>query len=120
MNGQYGPGEVVLGNWTLVRLIGEGSYGRVYEAGRKEFGMTYKAAIKIITIPQTQSEITSVRAEGMDDESITVYFRSFVEEIIHEIALMFRLKGTANVVSYEDHAVVPHQGSVGWDILWAG
>ena len=48
----YQIGDVVLGNWKLVRLIGEGSFGRVYEAERIDFGMIYKAAIKIITIPQ--------------------------------------------------------------------
>jgi serine/threonine protein kinase len=32
MNGSYSPGAVILHNWTLKRLIGEGSFGRVYEA----------------------------------------------------------------------------------------
>jgi hypothetical protein len=45
----------------------------------------------------------------MDEESVTAYFRSFVEEIVREFELMSRLKGTANVVSYEDHEVVPHE-----------
>ncbi len=59
--------------------------------------------------PQNQSEVKSARAEGMDEESVTAYFRSFVEEIVREFELMSRLKGTANVVSYEDHEVVPHE-----------
>ena len=117
MNGQYNAGDTVLGNWKLSRLIGEGSFGRVFEAVREDFGTTYKAAIKIITIPQRQSEIKSARAEGMDEKSVNDYFRSFVEEIVREFALMSRLKGTANVVSYEDHTVIPHQGTIGWDII---
>lgn len=117
MNGQYNAGDTVLGNWKLSRLIGEGSFGRVFEAVREDFGTTYKAAIKIITIPQRQSEIKSARAEGMDEKSVNAYFRSFVEEIVREFALMSRLKGTANVVSYEDHTVIPHQGTIGWDII---
>lgn len=47
MNGHFEPGEVVFGNWQLTRLIGEGSYGKVYEAQREDFGTIYKAAIKI-------------------------------------------------------------------------
>ena len=88
MNGEYRIGDVVLGNWTLVKLLGEGAYGKVYEAHREDFGTTYTAAIKVMTIPQSQSEVESARAEGMDDESVTSYFRSFVEEVVQEFALM--------------------------------
>lgn len=117
MSAYYREGDVVFGNWTLDRKIGEGSFGQVYEASRTEFGETYKAAIKIITIPQSESEIKSARAEGMDDLSITTYFRSFVEEIVQEFALMSKLKGNSNIVSYEDHMVTEHKTGIGWDIL---
>jgi len=117
MNTKYKPGDIVLNNWTLVRLIGEGNYGSVFEAERKDFGNIYKSAIKIITIPQNQSEIRSVRAQGMDDEGLTEYFNGFVEDIVRESALMSRLKGTPNVVSYEDHSVVKHEDEIGWDII---
>lgn len=117
MNGHFEPGEVVFGNWQLTRLIGEGSYGKVYEAQREDFGTIYKAAIKIITIPQSDSEIKSARAEGMDEESLTDYFRSFAEEIVQEFVLMSKLKGNSNVVSYEDHTVARHTDGIGWDII---
>lgn len=113
----YNIGDVVLGNWTLVRLIGEGSFGKVFEAHREEFGTTYKAAIKIVTIPTNQAEVVSARAEGMDDESIHTYFQEIVSELVQEFALMSKMKGTAHVVSYEDHAVIAHEDGVGWDIL---
>ena len=117
MNGQYTPGDIVLGNWTLVRLIGEGSFGRVYEAQREDFGRVYKAAIKIITIPQSQSEIKSIEAELSEGNSVTAYFRGFIEELIDEFLLMSMLKGHSNVVSYEDHTVIQHTNSIGWDII---
>lgn len=117
MADQYEIGSFVLGNWKLIKLLGEGSYGKVYEAHREDFGITYKAAIKIISVPSNPSEITSARAEGLDDESITAYFRSVVESVVSEFGLMSKLKGTANVVSYEDHTVIPHQNGIGWDIL---
>lgn len=117
MKHQYSLGDVVLGNWKLVRLLGEGSFGKVFEAHRDEFGTIYKSAIKIITIPYSQSEIINARAEGMDDESIRNYFQEMVAEVVQEFALMSKLKGTAHIVSYEDHAVIPHEDSIGWDIL---
>jgi len=117
MNGQYRPGEVVLGNWTLIEMIGEGSYGRVFKAEREDFGRVYNAAIKIITIPQSQSEIKNVMADGMDKDSITAYFRGFVEELVGEFSLMSNLKGNSNVVSYEDHTVTQHTEGIGWDII---
>jgi YD repeat-containing protein len=117
MNGQYNPGDIVFGNWKLKQLLGEGSFGRVFEAEREDFGMVYKAAVKVISIPQSQAEVISARAEGMDDASLTAYFRSFAEEIVSEFALMAQLKATANIVSYEDHIVMQHDSGFGWDIL---
>lgn len=114
---QYQEGDIVFGSWKLVKLLGQGSYGKVYEAHREDFGVIYKAAIKIISVPSNTSEIQNARAEGLDDASITAYFRSIVEDIVSEFGLMSRLKGTANIVSYEDHAVIPHSDSIGWDIL---
>ena len=117
MNGQYNIGDVVLHNWTLTRLIGQGSFGRVFEAEREDFGRTYEAAIKIITIPQSQNDVKSAMSEGMDEDSATDYFRSLVEELVDEFSLMSKLKGNSNIVSYEDHGVHQHSGSLGWDIL---
>ena len=117
MNGEYKIGETVRGTWTLVKLLGEGAYGKVYEAHREDFGTTYKAAVKIMSIPQSQSEVESARAEGYDDDSVTAYFRSFVEEVVQEFALMSRLKGMTNIVSYEDHSVTERTEGIGWDIL---
>ena len=117
MNGIYIVGDTVFDNWKLVRLLGEGSFGKVFEARRVDFGVTYKSAIKIMTIPQSQSEVLSVKAEGLDEASVTSYFHGMVEEMVQEFVLMSKLQGTANVVSYLDHIVIEHTGSIGWDIL---
>ena len=117
MNGQYNTGDIVLHNWKLVRLIGEGSFGRVYEAEREEFGRVYKAALKIITIPQSQSEIRYVMADGMDEKSASSYFKGIVEELLGEFSIMSKLKGNSNVVSCEDFTVNQHTEGIGWDII---
>ena len=117
MKREYKAGDVVLGNWTLVRKIGEGSFGKVFEAERRDYGITYKAAIKLISIPQDPGEVDNAKAEGMDDASVRSYFESMVQDIVQEFALMSKLKGISNVVSYEDHSVIPHEDGFGWDIL---
>ena len=101
--------------WTVEKFIGEGSFGKVYQIKKEEFGHTYEAALKIIEIPQNQSEVESIKNEGMDDESVTLYFRSIVEEFVEEFVLMSKLKGNSNIVSYEDHYVVPKE-PFGWKI----
>ena len=45
MNGHYQAGDLVLGSWRLVRLLGQGSYGSVYEAQREDFGITYRLSL---------------------------------------------------------------------------
>ncbi|MCL2391608.1 MAG: serine/threonine protein kinase [Oscillospiraceae bacterium] len=117
MNGQYNLGDEVLSKWNLVRSIGEGSHGRVFEAERNGFGQVYKAAIKIITIPQNPGEIKSVMSDGMTENNVIAYFTNFVEELVEEFSLMSKLKGNSNIVSCEDHDVVAHEDRIGWDII---
>lgn len=104
-------------DWTVEKLIGEGSFGKVYKIIRKEFGHTYESALKVIKIPQTQAEVETIRNDGMSDESIAAYFESLVEDIVDEFALMSKLRGYTNIVSYEDHNVVPQKDGIGWDIF---
>ena len=117
MKHTYDIGGTVFGKWRIERKIGEGSFGTVYEIRREDFGQVYRAALKVITVPQSETELKNARQEGMDDGSIHTYFYSMVEDIVREFALMSRLKGMTNVVSYEDHEVVPHDDGMGWDIL---
>ena len=105
--------------WSVVREIGSGSFGKVYEIQREDFGYTYKAALKVISIPQSQNEIDTARmSEDLTDEkSLQQYFYSAASEIVKEFELMFKLKGNTHIVSYEDHKVIPHSDGVGWDIF---
>lgn len=103
--------------WKVKRLIGEGSFGKVYQIERRdEFGHRYEAALKVITVPQSQAEVKSILHDGMDIYSVKNYFHGIVEDIIEEFALMSKLKGNSNIVSYEDHAVVPYENAIGWNL----
>ena len=113
----YKKFEPIFGTWHIVKQLGEGSFGKVFEIQREDFGETYKAALKVITVPQSESEIKSVMASGMDNASVTEYFEGMVKEIVSEFVLMSKLKGNSHVCSYEDHQVIPHEEKLGWDIL---
>ncbi|MBQ2270900.1 MAG: hypothetical protein II335_03855 [Firmicutes bacterium] len=114
---QYSAGAQVLNDWKVIRELGEGSFGRVFEIEKSDFGITTKSALKVIRIPRSISDIKSAIAEGMDEQSVTTYFQGIVNEIVKEIAIMSSLKSHPNIVSCEDHRVVAHSASIGWDIL---
>ena len=113
----YQIGSRVLDKWIIKAPLGEGSFGKVFEIERTEFGETYRAALKVITVPQNDAELQSVLNEGLSLVEAKTYFAGMVEEIVREFAIMSKMKGTANVVSYEDHLVIPHDDGIGWDIL---
>ena len=118
MSSAFNLGNHVLGKWELVKKIGSGSFGTVYEAHSVDaFGVDAAAAVKIITIPQSDGEVDEIRSEGMDEASVTEYFLGLVKDIVQEISIMNALKGSGNIVSYEDHAVIEHKGGMGWDII---
>ena len=109
--------EPLWGCWYVKELIGEGGYGSVYKIERNEYGVQYEAALKHIRIPASQYEIKSIMLDGMDENSITAYYEDFMSVIVKEFALMSRLKGHSNIVSYEDHKIVKSDNVLQWDIF---
>ena len=59
-------------DWTIVREIGRGGFGTVYEISRKDqYGSEEKAALKVINIPHEAEVINQYRMDGYDDASIS-------------------------------------------------
>lgn len=102
--------------WETVRLIGRGSFGAVYEIERDMLGEKEKAALKVITIPQSSSDIDELYSEGYDNESITNTFKAYLKSIVAEYSLMRKMNGSANVVNCDDVRYVEHDDGLGWDI----
>ncbi len=113
----YKQYEPIFGAWKIKNKLGEGNFGAVYEIEREDFGTTYRAALKTITIPKNQAELDSILDDGMDATSAESYLQQFVEKIVSEFVLMSKLKGNSHIVSYEDHQVIKHKDGIGWDIL---
>ena len=114
---EYRKYEPIFGSWYLSRLIGKGSFGKVFEITREEYGTTYRAALKIISVPQDDDDLKSRLSEGSDLESVSEYYEGILRDIINENEIMAQLKGNSNIVSYEDHQIIPHEDGIGYDIL---
>ena len=56
--------------WEVVRTVGAGSFGTVYEIRRELFGKRKSAAMKVISVPADDSEIAEPRYEdaGFDPD----------------------------------------------------
>ena len=95
---QYEP---LWGSWYVNEQLGEGAFGKVYRVHKEEFGRSYEASVKIISIPQSEDDI----------------LQAFVTDIIQEVDLMSMFRGNSNVVSLEDHKVIEKKGEIGWVII---
>ena len=102
--------------WQVVRQIGRGSFGVVYEVVRRDYSVESHAAVKVISTPQNKSELDSLRAEGLSEEATRTYLQGVVNDFVSEIQLMESFKGVQNIVSVEDYKVVEKKDEIGWDI----
>lgn len=103
--------------WEIEYDIGAGAYGTVYKIKRQDIGGTYYAALKVISFPRSKREIELMHNENMTDQQISEYYYRMAVDISKEFAVMERLKGNSNIVSYEDHKIIPHRDGLGWDVL---
>lgn len=93
--------------WRIVRLLGTGSFGEVYEIHREEYGRTSRSALKIIRkekpAPLPGDAYTNISRGNNSEE--------FIASVLKEIDIMERLKGAPNIVVIDDYTVVRSQDS---------
>lgn len=109
--------EPFFGDWYVESFIGSGSFGSVYKIYKDEQGGRLYSALKHISIPSSGAETTQLRLDGMDDASISVYYSELTKNISAEATLMNKLRGNANIVSFEDSVTLTKPDGVGYDIL---
>ena len=107
------------GIWQIDGEIGFGSFSKVYKASREEFGNKYYCAIKHISIPKDEEEIQQYFRENVvEDESVaSKYYSQVVTDITNEIYTMYNLNGSANIVIYQEHLIIPKESGVGFDVF---
>ena len=105
-----------LPGWEIVRCIGSGSSGKVYELKKKdEYGGDFHCALEVISVPGSQKEYDEM-LETMSEFAMRAKLREKVEEISNEYRLLGALRGHPNVVNCEDQMIIPHENDMGWDI----
>lgn len=102
--------------WEVVEEIGSGSYGKVYKIRRTLVNIVEYAALKIITIPRSATEIDDLIDEGYERSSVTEHYKKQKDDIVREYELMASLKGCPNIVHAEDISIIQQANYVGWDI----
>ncbi len=103
-------------DWTITGELGSGSFSVVYEASRKD-DPSIRCAIKVLTIPQEESEYDELIAEGFSPEMSRSFFDEVIRDFTREIRLMEQFKGMQNIVSIEDYKVVPRENGLGSNIF---
>lgn len=89
----------------------------VYEIERDNYGHKEKAALKVISIPQSASDIDDLISDGYDEESITSRFEGYMQDIVREYSMMADMKGCADIVYCDDWKSIQHNNDMGWDIF---
>lgn len=106
-------------DWKIVRYLGGGAYGKVYEIERTISGMQEKekAALKIVSRPKDEDEIEEYEVSGYDKESIMESYKSEIQNYVQEYKLMRTLQGQTNIVSCDDFTVVWNQNGIGGKVF---
>ena len=104
-------------DWKIVKDLGGGTYGRVYEIERTISGIQEKAALKIVSRPKTKDEIESYYNEGYSKADLIASYESEIQNYVQEYKLMKELQGESNIVSCDDFTMVPHEDGIGGDIF---
>ncbi|NCE64050.1 hypothetical protein D1159_05470 [Pseudoflavonifractor sp. 524-17] len=105
--------------WVVKERLGQGSFGTVYRIEMHTLGRTYEAALKHIRLPAGEDELNQLYANGYitGPDTEQAYFDEKVREISQEIDTCYQLKGNTNIVSYEDHRIIPLEDGPGYDIF---
>ena len=103
-------------DWKIIKELGHGGYGVVYQAQRSVAGITEQAAIKVISFPKSQDEIEADLTDGYDLDSLKAKYANVLQGYLNEYNLMRELNGQTNIVNCADFATVPHNDGIGWDV----
>lgn len=109
--------DVVWPGWEVVRKLGEGSFGGVYEIQRTlPDGQVEKGALKKLTLPRNADEIEELRSGQYDEASITAHFSNQLKNLVGEYGMMKKLSGCPNIVHSLDLSYIQHDDAIGWDL----
>ena len=102
--------------WRVVRMLGEGAYGTVYQAQRRAGSKILTSAIKIIRVTAQGGELSGLATELGGKDYIVEYYRDIVDNYVQEIEAMDTLQGNQNIVNIQDYVVEEDLDELCWTI----
>lgn len=99
-------------NWEVVKVIGRGSYGDVYEIQKKEGAYVTRAALKVIHVSLDEQRKRELESEKI---SLDSYLQETQSNIVSEIYIMESLKSASHIVAIEDYEIQKEED--GWTLF---
>ena len=115
-NTEYSKYEAFLDGWRIVRKIGQGSIGKVYEISSSS-DPAERAALKIIRLPDGPEDVKRALSSGVRQEDLPQYYSRLMQTFMNEYEFMEKLRGSEHIVAYDSHVIIPHEDGIGGDIL---
>lgn len=101
--------EPLWGKWKATRLIGEGSFGTVYEVESEFLGNASSCAVKLISFKNTemfQGVDSSGTQSAEDMEKLQI---EEAKKNVREAVLMEKLQGRDHIVTIYDYDIFPQE-----------
>lgn len=85
--------EPLWGKWTVKRIIGEGSFGAVYEVESEKFGNRSSCAVKLISFKNAEMLQGLSDGETLSSEELEQLKIEEARKNVREAVLMEKLQG---------------------------
>lgn len=102
--------------WKIVRRLGSGGFGSVYEIERDFYGDRERAAMKVVKLPQNPSDLENDYTSGMTEEEIREKYTCIQRYMVEEYRQMLEYKGHSNIVNCHDFSVIQNPNQPGCTI----
>ena len=99
--------EPLWGKWTAKRIIGEGSFGAVYEVESEKFGNRSSCAVKLISFKNAEMLQGVKDGETLSSEELEQLKIEEARKNVREAVLMEKLQGRDHIVTIYDYDIFP-------------
>ena len=101
--------------WEIKRKIGEGSFGAVYEVERSLYGITSRAAVKLITFRNAELLYGIPVEETLSEDAMKKIKEEEAKKNVREVSLMNILQGSSHIVTLYDFMIISEESTT--DVL---
>ena len=101
--------EPLWGKWTVKRIIGEGSFGAVYEVESEKFGNRSSCAVKLISFKNAEMLQGVKEGKTLSNEELEQLKIEEARKNVREAVLMEKLQGRDHIVTIHDYDIFPSE-----------